>query len=101
MAFNLADRQMDWNREIEESDRDMNYYLGRHIESVRRSDKGTGSPAAKKEKMLFSKFAEKKNLPEDVERHIGKFLGKSSKGGRKTRKGGRKTRGRAKKTRRT
>lgn len=91
---------MDWNRAIDESDRDMDYYLERHIDNVRRSERGTGSPAAKEEKRAISGVAVKKGLPLGITKHIGKFLGKSSKGGRKTRRrtGGRKTR-RAKKSR--
>jgi len=88
---------MDWNRAIEEGDRDMDYYLERHIDNVRRSERGTGSPAAKEEKRAISGVAVKKGLPLGITKHIGKFLGKSSKGGRKTRKT-RKTR-RAKKSR--
>jgi hypothetical protein len=94
---------MDWNRAIDESDRDMDYYLERHIDNVRRSDRGTGSPAAKEEKRAISGVAVKKGLPLGITKHIGKFLGKSSKGGRKTRRNmrPRKTRkgGRAKKSR--
>ena len=50
-----------------------------------------GSPAAKEEKRAISEVAVVKGLPVGLTKHIGKFLGKSSKGGRKTRRRRRKT----------
>jgi hypothetical protein len=58
--------------------------------------KHIGSPAAKEEKRAISEVAVMKGLPAGITRNIGKFLGKSAKGGRrKTRRrtgGRRKTR---------
>lgn len=55
-----------------------------------------GSPAAAEEKRAISEVAVMKGLPAGITRNIGKFLGKSAKGGRrKTRRrtgGRRKTR---------
>jgi hypothetical protein len=46
--------------------------------------KHIGSPAAAEEKRAISEVAVMKGLPAGITRNIGKFLGKSAKGGRKT-----------------
>jgi len=58
-----------------------------------------GSPAAAEEKRAISEVAVMKGLPAGITRNIGKFLGKSAKGGRKMRP--RKTRPRKTRRRKT